>query len=97
MRKILIFCSSLLLLHGVTNAGAPVKKGQWTPLFNGKDLKGWKQLGGTAKYGVENNEIVGTTVLQTPNSFLATEKDYGNFILELEFKLDKEFNSGIQF
>jgi len=63
-----------MLLHGVASAGGPLKKKQWTPLFNGKDLKGWKQLGGTAKYHVENNEIVGTTVLQTPNSFLATEK-----------------------
>ncbi len=97
MKKILILCSSILLFHGVTSAGSVDKKGQWQPLFNGKDLKGWKQLGGTAKYSVQNNEIVGTTVLQTPNSFLATEKVYGDFILELEFKLDREFNSGIQF
>ncbi|KAA2240835.1 DUF1080 domain-containing protein [Chitinophaga agrisoli] len=97
MKKILLICSSLLLLHGVTNAGTGDRKGQWQPLFNGKDLKGWKQLGGKAQYSVQNNEIVGTTVLETPNSFLATEKVYGNFILELEFKLDKEFNSGIQF
>jgi hypothetical protein len=73
------------------------QKAQWQQLFNGKDLKGWKQLGGEAKYNVQNGEIVGTTVLNTPNSFLATEKEYGDFILELEFKLGKEFNSGIQF
>jgi len=41
--------------------------------------------------------IVGTTVLNEPNSFLATEKDYGDFIVEMEFKLDDVMNSGIQF
>ena len=71
--------------------------GKWQNLFNGKDLKGWKQLNGKAKYDVKNGEIIGTTVLAEPNSFLATEKDYGDFILELEFKLDQDFNSGIQF
>jgi len=97
MKKLLILCSSALLLHGVVSAGTGDKKGQWQSLFNGKDLKGWKQLGGKAQYSATDNEIIGTTVLETPNSFLATEKEYGNFILELEFKLDKEFNSGIQF
>ncbi|MEY4334000.1 MAG: hypothetical protein RLZZ196_2743, partial [Bacteroidota bacterium] len=73
------------------------KDGNWTPLFNGKNLTGWKQLNGKAKYEVVNGEIVGSTVLGEPNSFLTTEKTYGDFILELEFKLDDIMNSGIQF
>ena len=52
---------------------------QWINLFNGKDLKGWKQLNGKAKYQVKNGEIIGTTVPGEPNSFLATEKNYGDF------------------
>lgn len=71
--------------------------GQWTDLFNGKDLTGWKQLNGQAKYEVVNGEIVGTTVANTPNSFLATEKNYGDFILELDLLVDNRMNSGIQF
>ncbi len=70
---------------------------KWQNLFNGKDLKGWKQLNGKAIYEAKNGEIVGTTVLSEPNSFLATEKDYGDFIFEVEYKLEKDFNSGIQF
>ena len=62
------------------------KGGNWTSLFNGKDLTGWKQLNGKAKYEVINGEIVGSTVLGEPNSFLVTEKTFGDFILELEFK-----------
>lgn len=70
---------------------------KWVKLFNGKDLSGWKQLNGKAKYEVVNKEIVGTTVFGEPNSFLVTEKTYGDFILELEFRLDADMNSGIQF
>lgn len=69
----------------------------WTPLFNGKDLQGWKQLNGKATYTVQHGEIVGTTVAGEPNSFLATEKDYGDFLLEFEFKVDRSMNSGVQF
>ncbi len=70
---------------------------KWTSLFNGKDLNGWKQLNGNAKYRVEKGEIVGTTVANTPNSFLCTEKEYGDFVLELDLKVADEMNSGVQF
>ncbi len=69
----------------------------WTDLFNGKNLSGWKQLNGEAKYYVEDGQIVGVTVTNTPNSFLCTEKDYGDFIFEVEVKVDARLNSGIQF
>ena len=72
-------------------------KAQWVKLFNGNDLKGWKQLNGKANYEVKNGEIVGTTVLNEPNSFLATEKKYGDFIFEVEFLVNGDMNSGIQF
>ncbi|WP_290792262.1 3-keto-disaccharide hydrolase [Flavihumibacter sp. UBA7668] len=76
---------------------AQVAKEQWVSLFNGKDLKGWKQLNGKASYVVKDGVIVGTTVSNEPNSFLATEKNYTDFILELEFMVDPSMNSGIQF
>jgi len=74
-----------------------VAQKNWVKLFNGKDLSGWTQLNGKATYSVENGEIVGTTVFNEPNSFLATTKPYADFILEFEFKLDDEMNSGVQF
>ncbi|WP_460762289.1 3-keto-disaccharide hydrolase [Niabella terrae] len=70
---------------------------QWKDLFNGTDLTGWKQLNGKAKYEVKDGTIVGTTVFGEPNSFMVTEKDYGDFILEFEFKVDNRMNSGVQF
>ena len=68
----------------------------WTTLFNGKDLDGWIQRGGKAKYVVENGEIVGTAVANTPNSFICPPGIYGDFELELEFKCDPKLNSGVQ-
>ncbi len=69
----------------------------WQPLFNGKDFSDWKKLNGQAEYRIENDQIVGVTKMGTPNTFLCTEKDYGNFILELEVMVDPALNSGIQF
>ncbi len=68
----------------------------WIPLFNGKDLKGWTQKGGLAKYEVKDGSIVGITVADTPNSFLTTDKNYDDFILEIKFKVNPDMNSGIQ-
>lgn len=70
--------------------------GEWKQLFNGVDLTGWTQRGGRANYSVEGDCIVGTPAPKTPNSFLCTEKIYGDFELELEFLVDPELNSGIQ-
>jgi len=66
-------------------------------LFNGRDLTGWKQRGGAAKYDIADGAIVGRSVPDTSNTFLTTEKEYGDFELELDFKIDDPtFNSGVQ-
>lgn len=66
------------------------------PLFDGKTLDGWEQHGGKAQYRVENGEIVGRSVPNTPNSFLCTKEEFGDFILEVEWKVDPKLNSGVQ-
>jgi hypothetical protein len=78
------------------SAQAPAADDGWAPLFDGKSLKGWVQRGGKAKYVVEGDAIVGTSVPNTPNSFLCTEKEYADFELELEFKVHPQLNSGVQ-
>ena len=65
-------------------------------IFDDKTLEGWVQRGGKAKYRVAHGEIVGTSVPNTPNSFLCTARDFTNFVLELEFKVDRGLNSGVQ-
>ena len=66
------------------------------PLFDGKTLEGWTQHGGKAKYTVEDGVIVGTAVPNTANSFLCTDREYGDFELELEFNVAPGMNSGVQ-
>lgn len=89
--------SSIVFAIILTSISAYAQEGGgWTKLFNGKDLTGFKQLNGKAKYEVKNKEIIGTTVSNEPNSFLATEKEYGDFIMELELYVHPEMNSGIQ-
>ena len=68
----------------------------WTYLFDGKDLTGWVKRGAQAEFRIENGEIIGTTDASTHSTFLCTEKEYGDFILEFELKVDTGFNSGVQ-
>lgn len=88
MKPLACFLACALPLAGV--AQSPLN------LFNGRDLAGWVQRGGNASYAVEGNEVVGTSVRNTPNSFLCTEATYADFILEYEFKVDRRLNSGVQ-
>jgi hypothetical protein len=94
MQKLVLTFLFLLMLNGNTIIA---QNANWTNLFNGKDLKGWVQYNGKANYTVEHGEIVGRTVPNEPNSFLSTDKLYGDFILELDLKVDVNMNSGIQF
>ena len=92
MVKKIVFIGFILVLSGY-----PLRAGNgWQNLFNGENLEGWIQLNGKAKYYVENRELIGETVLNSPNSFLCTKKNYGDFILEFDVKLDGDFNSGVQ-
>lgn len=92
----LVLCAAAVSV-GPGRADAAAGDGvPWQSLFDGKTLEGWVQRGGKAKYTVGDGAIVGTTVPNTPNSFLCTRKNYGDFILELEFKCDEKLNSGIQ-
>ena len=72
--------TALLLGIVLTSVGHLLAQNNFEPLFNGKDLKGWVQYNGQAKYTVEQGELVGRTVPGQPNSFLSTEKKYGDFI-----------------
>lgn len=69
----------------------------WHNLFDGKTFSGWKRVAGTADYKVENGAIVGSTVMNSGNTFLITEKEYGDFVLELDAMIEVNgSNSGIQ-
>jgi len=82
---------SLLVLCACT------PKDGWENLFNGKDFTGFNQLNGKAPFRFENGVLIGKSVMNQPNSFLATELDYRDFILEFDVLCDPSLNSGVQF
>ncbi|UMB61846.1 DUF1080 domain-containing protein [Lutibacter sp. A80] len=74
----------------------PKEEAPWVSLINNDNLEGWTVLGGVATYNVKDGVITGTSVANTPNTFLTTNKNYDNFIFEVEYKVDPSMNSGIQ-
>lgn len=95
MKPVMAWIVAIPLANGVVQAADTP---EWQSLFDGKSLTGWKQVNGAALYEVVDGAIVGTTREGTPNSFLATEKSYGDFVLEFEAKQTVgPTNSGVQF
>lgn len=68
---LLLFCAASLAAQN------------WEPLFNGKNLKGWKKLNGTAEYKVVDGAIVGISKMGTNNTFLTTTKITETLFLNL--------------
>ncbi len=96
--KNIISISLLLVLSICFTACTEVKEDDtpWVNLFDGTTLNGWSVIGGDATYKNIDGAIVGTSTLHTPNTFLKSDKIYGDFILELDYKVDPKLNSGIQ-
>ena len=86
-----ILCSLIVVLMSGCSGGDG-----WTYLFNGNDLAGWVKRGGAAEFKAENGEIIGISRAGTGSTFLCTEKEYGDFILEFELMVDTALNSGVQ-
>jgi hypothetical protein len=63
------------------------------PLFNGKDLEGWKVHNGDIKvWGAEKGILFCD---KKGGGWLMTEKEYANFEMMFEYKLPKNGNSGL--
>ena len=85
---LLFLIISVVQLHAQTS---------WTKIFDGKSMDGWKPMAGQANFRVYRGMIVGTSVPNSPNSFLCTTTEYSDFALEMDVLMDDTtFNSGIQ-
>ena len=97
MKIRLTLCLALFLACSLAGAADPPVEEGFVALFDGKTLSGWTQKNGTATYRVEDDTIVGKTAKGSPNSFLYSDKDYGDFELRFDVKLlDNPLNSGVQ-
>lgn len=92
------YAHRLIVLIAVGLLGTPsLAADDWTSLFDGKSLAGWKgDALGKAEYKVIDETIYGKTVEGSPNSFLLSEKEYGDFELEFEVRVHDKLNSGCQ-
>ena len=97
MLRISLTVFTALVLAAASSVHADDKDSKWVSLFDGKTLNGWKPAEhGKALYEVKDATIHGTTVEGSPNSFLASEKEFGDFELEFEVKVHDQLNSGVQ-
>ena len=68
----------------------------WEDIFAGS-IDPWIKRGGTAEYVIEDGNVIrGQTRPRQPNTFLCTPRDYADFLLSYECKVDDELNSGVQ-
>ncbi len=82
----------LCWLPMIRSADADTPEG-FQPLFNGKDLSGWKVFGGKMDvWGAANGLLF---VNGKGGGWLMTEKEYADFELRLEYKLPEQGNSGV--
>lgn len=81
-------------------AGAAVGSAAPKELFNGRDLSGWVKMH-DGDWSVEDGVIVGrkgvswTTNPEKSGSWLRSEKEYSNFVLEFEYAVNAKGNSGV--
>lgn len=80
----------------IQTAPTKVLEAGYTALFDGHSLDGWYSVGGESTFRAERGEIIGTNG-PGENTFLRTEKAYGDFVLKLQFRWDELGNSGIMF
>jgi len=72
------------------------EEGKWVNMFDGKSLDNWTQKNGTATYRIVGKRIVGKTAKGSPNSFLCSNKEYGDFEMQFQVRCADELNSGVQ-
>ena len=93
-------CALLLLMALGTSPSMEVRAGEAMAIFDGKTLNGWE--GNTNTWRVEDGAIVAGWLerKQPHNDFLATRKQFGNFELRLQYKVEGTngfVNGGVQF
>ena len=77
-------------------AASPKGGPGFVPIFNNRDLTGWKATGG-AKWTVKDGTIIGTQGDNNAHGDLLTELTYKDFLLTVTYRVQWPCNSGIWF
>ncbi len=85
----------LLTISGVALTGTT----DWTSLFDGKTMNGWRLMavhgGNGGVWEVKDGALVGDQEKDHKGGLIGTEKKYGDFEIELEFKADLPVDTGL--
>jgi len=96
MKTNLLSCALTLTLALATSAFAQARS-ESQPIFNGKDLAGWKAPEPNPFWKVADGVLVGENDEKLKGHVLYTERAYTNFVLELEVRWNGEIDSGVIF
>jgi hypothetical protein len=95
-----MFKTRLIITLAMLSTGLAHAADEFKPMFNGKDLTGWKTTGNWV-YADDGSVTLkprpGETGWQRYDAYLMTERKYKDFTIDLEFKFEKTGNSGVFF
>ncbi len=86
----------MMTFYAAVILGAAITNQNPVEILPQRDFSGWTKRGGSASFTLDGRELVGHSTVNTPNTFLCSDKTYGDFVLEYEFKVDPKLNSGVQ-
>jgi hypothetical protein len=98
-RAMHLLCSAVVAGCGIAAVmpEATSQEAGWTTLFDGMDLDGWDQVGGSNWHVADGAIVADTMIDKKEPGYLVTKKSYKNFVVRVEFMSSDDANSGIYF
>jgi len=97
--QLLLLIASLAIGSSTLNAEHPAAGAPgFVAMFNGKDLTGWKSTQQVSTWVMGLDQTVAWHPPEDGShrlDYLMTERSYADFVLDLEFKLEPQGNSGV--
>src|SRR5687768_14869254 len=87
----------LMVLGGVSRAEEKPADVKPEPVFNGKDLSGFKAPDPNPWWKVVDGVLVGESTPDKKGHTMYTEKSYGDFVLESEVRFGNDIDSGYMY
>ena len=96
MRKIQPLLLMLAFIGQAVFAAESAAEVKLEPIFNGKDLTGWKSPDANPFWRVDQGVLIGESDAKLTENYLWTEKEYGDFVLEFDVRWIGEIDSGVE-
>lgn len=92
---ILALAAASLIVTGAAQRPMVAANAPWRDVTPRAGLAGWHNTGGNATYAIEGGELVGRAEPGRTNSWLVSDAQFGDFIIEFDAKTDSALNSGV--